>query len=1288
MSAAAIPERPYKGLARFDDSELDERFFFGRERETELVASNLVASRLTVLYGPSGVGKSSLLRAGVARRLRALVPIGGGGDEDGSLPVVVDAWRDDPVGAIAVAAGARVPDSPEELADVLAERVAELGGEMYLLLDQIEEYFVYHGRTRGGPLRDALAGILVSPTLRVHVLLGIRDDALAELDAFKGRVPGLFGNVLRLDHLDPDAARSAIVEPLAELEALGGPSVEAEPALVAAVVDQVASGKIERRLAGRGIVAGSAARGRVEAPYLQLVLDRIWEVERAQGSAVLRAETLAQLGGAGRIVQQHLERALAGLDAAEREIVARLFHQLVTPSGTKIAHAVGDLSRYAGESAERLEEVLHTLSGERVVRALPGRNGGGARYEIYHDILAEAVLEWRARHEAEQSVAAERAASRRRQRRLLGVAGAALAAFAVMGLLTAYAFAQRGEAREQAAAARAAQSLAERNARVAATERDNADKERERAEDAEASALEDRDAADAARQGEAAQRQIAEAARDDARAEAARADVERDAADAARSDALVSRDEARESAATARKALAGERVSAAKARAAESRAERSAAASRRAGRRAEARARRAEAVVLLATDPEASVGRSLAAAAIERTVEVERVLRDALMGVRVRRILPGGGGVVRVIAEAEETAAVLVGSADGEVRVFEPASGVRSALVRHGSELTTAALARDGSVAVTAGRDGQVRVWDLPSGDLRRTIPHGAPLFDVALSPDGSRLATGGGDGFVRMWDLATGTRLWQFRHAATPEDVAFSADGALLLTVARDVRVTATADGELVGVLDAPGRIKVAAFSPDGRIVATGGQDNVAFLWQIGGGPPLHELQHGEDVLDVAFSPRGDLLATGSADNAGRVWRVATGGLVSLIPRHTNHVTGVAWSPDGGSIATASLDGVAWVHSGLDYTRSGPLPGHDGKLTDVLFTADGDSVVTASDDGSARVWYARVDPELWLRGRHEAQARSVAVDPGGVLVVSAGLDRAARIWRPDGMLAQSLPHPAAVTDAVFSRDGTRVATSSVDGSARVWQPGDATVLRTIVHGAPVRSVAFDRGSGRLLTAGDDGAARVWGAGDRLERELRHGGLVTDAAFSPDGTLAASAGDDGTAKIWRLGDGTLLRTLAGHTDAVTSVEFSPDGLRLLTASEDSDVRLWRVADGSLIRALTGHSGAVGDASFSPDGRWIVTAGPSTVGVWEARTGRRIDVGTPMLFLRGHAPRVRSAGFAPDSRHIVSAGDDGTVRTYLCELCGTIDELVTLARRRLERLGRNLTPAEQRRYLGG
>src|SRR5262249_4567713 len=161
MSTQAVTAfvTPYKGLAPFEDSELDALLFFGRGRETEVIVANLLASSLTVLYGPSGVGKSSILRAAVARRLRDRVP-----DAD---VLVLDGWAND-------------PGLPEPV------------GETFLILDQFEEYFLYHDR---GPLHERLPELLANP--RVHVLMAVREDALARLDAFQARIPSVFANRLR-----------------------------------------------------------------------------------------------------------------------------------------------------------------------------------------------------------------------------------------------------------------------------------------------------------------------------------------------------------------------------------------------------------------------------------------------------------------------------------------------------------------------------------------------------------------------------------------------------------------------------------------------------------------------------------------------------------------------------------------------------------------------------------------------------------------------------------------------------------------------------------------------------------------------------------------------------------------------------------------------------------------------------------------------------------------------------------------------------------------------------------
>jgi WD40 repeat protein len=1078
------------------------------------------------------------------------VPAGAEAD-GGAEVVIVDSWRDDPVAAVLAAAGART-DIP--LADALTERAAAVGGELYVVLDQMEEYVLYHGRD-GGPLAPELEDVLTRTELPVHVLLGVRDDALADLDALKRRVPGLFNNVLRLDHLTRAAARSAIEGPLRAYAELGGTEVAAEDELVEAVLDEVAAGRIERGLSGRGLVDRAARERRVEAPYLQLVLQRLWEVERGRASGVLRAATLAELGGAEQIVEEHLEGALAGLDEDERDLAARLFDHLVTPSGTKIAHAVDDLARYARVAPGQLEPVLGSLDAARILRRVPGKSGGPPRHEIFHDVLAPAVLAWRDRHETGRMLDAERAEAKRRHRRLASVAALALVALALMGLLTAYAFSQRREARDQAT-------------------------------------------------------------------------------------------------------------------------------------HAEARELVARAVSVRSVDPELSLQLALRSAEKERSLELLQSLREGLLSLRARRVLPGGGGPVTAVDVSHDGSRVLVASVSGAVRVLEADSGRVVSEVAQGAPVTDAIFAPESVAFVTADENGSVRRWDTTSGALLSTYEQGAPVWDLAFSPDGRLLAVAAGS-TVRVWRVGTGDRVRDLPHPRQVEVVAFDPAGRALLTVANDARVFDVTTWRQRALLDQRGEIQAAAFAPRGPFVVTGGRDDAGAIWNWRRQKLVHLLAgHSSDVTQVAWSPVGDLVATASSDNSARVWRVADGELFSLLPRHANVVTDIAFSPDGASIATSSLDGSGQIWSGFAFARAGALHGHSAPaVRHVGFLPDGRSVITASDDGTARLWKSNVDPVSTELGRQKRPGRAVAFAPGGSLLASVGLDRTLRLWRGRTLL-RAIRLPANAFDVVFSPDGRLVATAGVDGEATLWRVADGTLARTLVHGATVQALAFDATGGRLVTAGRDGTVRIWSLDDGTElRSLRHGAVVNGVAFSPDGTQLASAGADRVGKIWRLADGRLLGRLVGHEHEVTSIAFSPSGRQLVTASIDADARIWSASTFRTQRLLRGHSAVVSEAAFSPDGRWIATAGPTTVGVWETVSGRRIDEGTPILYIRGHGPRVRSVAFAPDSRRIASTGDDGTVRVYRCELCGTTDELVRLARRRLHDLGSNLTQSERRRFLG-
>jgi hypothetical protein len=182
-----------------------------------------------------------------------------------------------------------------------------------------------------------------------------------------------------------------------------------EPDLVQRVLEEVQTGQVQIGETGRGTISTKAtAGGRIEAPYLQLVMTRVWEKEQSTGSTALPVSTFLGMGRAEQIVKSHLDIVMSRLSAKQRDIAARVFQLLVTPSGTKIAHTARDLADTVGECRQLLEEILAALSDgfdriRRPVAALPERPNE-RRYEIFHDRLASAVLDWRAHYLKEKEV--------------------------------------------------------------------------------------------------------------------------------------------------------------------------------------------------------------------------------------------------------------------------------------------------------------------------------------------------------------------------------------------------------------------------------------------------------------------------------------------------------------------------------------------------------------------------------------------------------------------------------------------------------------------------------------------------------------------------------------------------------------------------------------------------------------------------------------------------------------------------------------------------------------------
>jgi hypothetical protein len=408
---------PYPGLVPY--SEGDQELFFGRERETALVVDNMMASRFTLLYGASGVGKSSILRAGVMSALRKRAGRHGSrGEPPEFVPVIFQEWSDDPVRglldavrtAVSVSAPeARLSARTDATLDESFAQVIDEVGELLLILDQFETYLLLHGGEDGpGTLAAELPRMLQRAELPVSVLLSIREEALGGLDRFRGRIPQLFEHYLRIEHLDRDAARAAIEGPISHVNPNElGAAVSIEAGLAEAVLDQTQTGRIV--LNADGMLDPGGGGGRFEAAYLQVVMQRIWEEERAQGSSTLRYETLERLGGARAIVSRHLEEAVAPLTEPERATAAAVFRFLVTPAGATLALTVPDLAEFTDKPVAEVRAVVERLAGRehRILRLASASQGSAEpRYQIFHDLLAAPIQAWRRTYEVQRAMEA------------------------------------------------------------------------------------------------------------------------------------------------------------------------------------------------------------------------------------------------------------------------------------------------------------------------------------------------------------------------------------------------------------------------------------------------------------------------------------------------------------------------------------------------------------------------------------------------------------------------------------------------------------------------------------------------------------------------------------------------------------------------------------------------------------------------------------------------------------------------------------------------------------------
>lgn len=1172
-------DEPWPGLAAFE--EVDHEFFHGRDEESAELLRLVRRESLSVLFGRSGLGKTSLLKAGLFPLLR---------DED-VLPVYVrldhglnaQPLRDQLFGMLAaeaagraVQASAPLPDEP--LWSFFHRRDVEFWSALnrpvtpLVVLDQFEEVFTLGqqdaaSRSRTAAFLEELAclvenrppqavrtaveldpGAARSYDFRratVKLVLSFREDFLAEMESLKVQMPSIMHNRLRLLPMDGRQAYTVVA-------GSGGVLVD----------DHIA--RCILRLAWRNEPAPPVQQAEFEAieidpPLLSVVCSELNHKRRAIVPPLPRI-TEALLAGADReILSGFYERSLGGLDERVRDFIEK---ELITERGFRDSHDWEDALALPGVTQHELE----TLIARRLLRS--EERQGRRRVELTHDVLTRVVMSSRDRRQIESQAEGQRlreAARRRRQRRLLAFGG--LAAVVAVALIVTFALLLRESDLKR-------RELAQTQSRVL-LDRANALFEQAvpgEPQSALAQALElhpGNEAAAARALAYLAQRGFPEMLGDETPVLAAGARVG-DVQWAKPDRVSVHQGEAAPVLHVPVPAAAGSEPHAA-------------AATPRLPRELPSTA----AAASWAYDPRRPFEEGGALRVwLEPAVEGGVLRASPLTGRGTASALPVALAQAPVVLSVDGTRAMLRAGGDRQAQVLVFALAVdRTPTLLHVIDAAQGSLrfgAEGRRLVALAAR--HATLYDLDTGRLQ-TLPHALPVNLLAIGPDDRLVATASQDQIARMWDSTSGEQVGRpLRHGGAVVALDFRADGRSLATGAQDgtARLWSVPEGRpLAEPLLAGAPVQWVRFSQGGERVLVFDAAARLSWWRVSDPAPSRTVVRLPAAVAsgaLTFDATRGLLAAGSADGSLGLWRAVTqpSGIPLLEPlwQHRLPVVAsvIALSPDASRLAVADAQHrVQVLDTATGLSVGTPLP-HDAAVLSLRFSADSTRLVSTAADGAARVFDTTGPRRLGfpLAARRGAAVRAELSPDGRYLLASVWVDAGRAqvwLWSMDERQAVQVGEGDHVALAAFTAPGTFV--TVVGGTVQRWHvqpgvvPGVVAAGAALTLGHVVWSAAVSADSRRLALGGINGVTRTVDlAGWRTTGEpMKTTGQVESLAFSADGRWLLVRDAEGLARVWHADTGV---AVADAMSAPVAGWLGGNGAQVVTVDGDGAVALQRL----------------------------------------------------------------------------------------------------------------------------
>jgi len=575
-----------------------------------------------------------------------------------------------------------------------------------------------------------------------------------------------------------------------------------------------------------------------------------------------------------------------------------------------------------------------------------------------------------------------------------------------------------------------------------------------------------------------------------------------------------------------------------------------------------------------------------------------------------------------------------------------------STVMKHHDSVLSVTMSPDGKLIGTGGKDGTACVWESETGRLIAVTPQfRKPVRVVCFKPnDGQSLLTGCVDGILTLWRLGTNqiTPIWTAEHPDEVTSAVFSPTGQFVVTGCRDGNTRVWSGGEGKQVWEFPGKqnVHTVVFLPNNDDVFLAISAKTARLLQISQRKELHSWSHKGDINAAAFTSDGKLLATAGDVPGVQLWDVATGDAVGKPIAHEREVTDLRFSANEKLFATVS-GGKAFVWN-LDGSPAlqRPLP-VSGPVSVVRFSLDGLRIYTGTDDGRVQTWSMLDGSALGEPVRERAQITAMLPHPDNLHLIVTTAEGATRNWLVPTLLPVNLEfhHPGAVEMMDTTGDGQTIITACGDGKARIWKDtGKVQQPNVIDDSGKVVSVAISSKGTYAATGGSDAMLRIWKVidGKLLGAPVSLDTTITKVSFSSSEELVAAGSQGGMVRVYQLPNVAQSWENAEHKDGLRALVFDRNGTRLACGWNAGAIEVRATPSGRLVGEPIVAGRELSTLDLSPSGKLLVSGdGEGVVQLWQTNNGHKQG---PSLI---HKAAVQALTFSPDEQFFVSGSDDGT-----------------------------------------